>query len=344
MKRAIPFILALLLLLPACGQIAPEPETTIETTKEEEITTEIETTTEAPFVPIGGEGGEITWRTLDLNAAEGREAQQWLAEQYEERMENVENPQTQFPMGKDKVIAYKNDGIVLRDNKTGKETVLLETTYFGNATTPEEARLDEVFWKYPRFVQALDDRYFVCYWGGWEWSGETGVYDTKNMREIPIDWDKKYNYGDDHILRNRFSVPQIIGDALYLFDASHGEYDGPLHLMRVDLKALDSLNPGEALMAVDVLAEIGAADVNMMTDRLLSVDGRYFVTSDLAGLRVYDLPQKKLALELPVSISGFDEDESYWWPYTLIQRGAKLYWTNSWTGEAVKCLIEVILP
>ena len=337
MKRMLPFLLALLLLLPACGQIAPEPETAIETTTEEESTIEIETATEAPFVPTGGESGEITWRTVDITSDEGREAVQWLAQRHEEIMRGTPD---QFPMGKDKtIIAHNKDKIILRDNKTGKETVLLERTYIGDKTTPEEALLHEEAWKAPWFEQVLDDRYFVYCWVGWEWSGDVGVYDTKNMREIPVEWDKKYPPGYS------FNSPQIRGDTLYLFDATYGEYDGPLHLMRVDLKALDTLKPGEALMAEDIFAEIGAKDAEMMFYRLLTEDGRYLVTSEYrSGLRVYDLRQKKLVLELPVSISGFDENESYWWPDQIVLRGSKLYWTNDWTGTAVKYLAEITLP
>jgi len=340
MKRISVFILALLLLLPACGRIAPEPVIEITTTIKEELTTEAST-------EPGGESAEITWRTLDVNSAEGREAVQWLAEEHQQWEESWENPQTEFPMGNDKTIAYKgeyNRDIVLRDNKTGKETMLLETTYIGNATTPEEAAADEVFWKSPLFVQALDDRYFVYDWGGWEWRGDTGVYDTKNMRVIPIEWDKKYNE-DEHFWGTRFCDPQIFADALYLTDASHGPYYGPVHLMYVDLRALDAVKPGQSLIAVDILEGIpGVEDAQESNWHLVSQNERYFIIADTAVLRIYDLRQKKLALELPASISGFDENESYWWPDSVIQRGDRVYWTDDWTGEAVNSLAEITLP
>ena len=326
MKRIVPFILALLL-LSACGQIATEPETAIETTTEEEITTEIETTTEAPFVATGGESAEITWRTIDITSADGREIQKWLAEQYRELLN--ERP-TEFPMGKDKVIAYKNDGIILRDNKTGKETVLLETTYIGNATTPEEAAADEIAWKGPGFIQALDDRFFAYQWYGWEWAGQTGIYDTKNMRDIPIAFDKKYE-GNCW-----FYFLQICGDELYLIDSEYGPHCGPIHLMRADLKALDKLRPGKPLIAVDVLESIpGVKDVENMGARLVSEDGRYYILSDLAGLRVYDLLQKKLALELPASTFGPDAEI---WSCEIVPRDNRVYWVND------DYLAEITLP
>jgi len=336
MKRVALFLLACLLLFSACGQVKPEPTTETTTASTEETTTEA-------FVLDNGESGEITWRTLDLNSAEGREAQKWLAERWEERMSEAKS---EFPMGEGKTVVVRRgnsgDTLILR-NKTGKETVLLEKTYIGEATTPEEALIDEVAWKKPVFAQVLDDRYFVYYWVGWEWAGETGIYDTQNMRTIMIEWDEKYNRYDGD-WRFRFSGPQIIGDALYLSDASHGPYGGDIHLMRVDLKALNTAQDGEPLMAVDVLADIpGVQDVTDMNTRFVTKDERYFVLNDIAGLRVYDLQQKKLALQLPVSLSGFGEDESYWRPDQVILRGNKAYWTNGGDGTG-KYLAEITLP
>ena len=88
MKRIVLAALALALLLFACGRAEPEQPTT-EVTTEATVTTIEETTTE-PFVPTEGEANEITWRVLDVNAAEGREAVQWLAQRYEQRMESME--------------------------------------------------------------------------------------------------------------------------------------------------------------------------------------------------------------------------------------------------------------
>ena len=326
MKRTIPFLLALLLLLPACGQIAPEPETETEITTEE-ITTEIETTTEAPFVPTGGESAEITWRTLDVNSAEGREAVQWLAEQREEYMK--ERP-TEFPMGKDKTIRTSFDTIVLQDNKTGKETVLLEKEYLGDAATSEEALRDEVPWRYPRFVQALDERYFICDWAYWEGGGSVGVYDTKSMRMISI------KYGELQHADWYTGKQLIFADAFYLFEGTYGPWEGPLHLLRVDLKALNTLKPGEPLMAMDVLASIpGKKDANVTGYRIVTQDERYFIMADMDGLRVFDLQQKKLALELPASLFGPDAEI---WSCEIVPRDNRVYWVND------DYLAEITLP
>ena len=341
MKRIVITLLALLLVLSACGQAAPQPTT--------EITSEIQTenpATTVPFEPTSGESNEISWRTVDVNSAEGREITQWLAEQYQERVKEIEEYPTQFPMGEDKTLICRNkEKISLRDNKSGKETTLLELTYIGEETTPEAAALDEIAWKGPVLLDVIDERYFAYYWVGWEWAGETGVYDTKNMRSIPVKWDEKYNE-NKYSWRVRFFGWQVCEDALYLADGSHGEYSGMPHLMRVDLKALDSVKESEPLMATDVLEDIpGVEEVQLLGHYLLTDDERYYFLSDgRAGLYMFDLQQKELALRLPVSVSGFGEEESYWWPEYLVQRGGRVYWTNEWTGAAVKYLAEITLP
>ena len=342
MKRITIALLALVLVFSACGQIAPQPTTEITS----EITTEeysITTMTTAPIETTSGEIKELSWRVLDVSSAEGREAVQWLAQRYEE---NMSGGQDRFPMGEDKTLVCRNkEKISLKDNKTGEETTLLELTYIGKKTTPEEAALDEIAWKGPVLLDVIDERYFAYYWVGWEWGGETGVYDTKNMRSIPVKWDEKHNESE-YDWRYRFCGWQVSGDALFLADGSHGEYSGRPHLLRADLKALDGLKDGESLTATDVLADIpGVEDTELLEHYLLTDDGRYYFLSDgRAGLYAFDLQQKKLALQLPLSISGFVEDESYWRPASLAQHGGKVYWTNDHTGTVVKRLVEITLP
>ena len=316
MKRAIPLLLALLL-LSACGRAEPV------LIPDETLATEKETTTE-PFVPTEGEADGITWRTVDVNSAEGREAQKWLEGQWEEF---TGAGKTEFSMGKDKTILTRSDALILRDNKTGKDTTLLEKQYLGEETTPEEMR--EEAWRYPRFIQALDERYFVYCWGYWEGSGQAAVYDTKNMWTIPIE----YGEGD------WFTSQQLIfADALYLSQGTYGPYGGELHLMRVDLKTLDS----DSLMAVDVLADIpGVEDVMDMNSRFVTGDERYFVLNDIPGLRVYDLQQKKLLLQVPVSVFGPGAEQMAWGSEVVL-RDSKAYWVDRHSG--FNYLAEIILP
>jgi len=322
MKRIILLLLALLLLA-ACGQIAPEQPTT------KAAATIEETTTGAPFVPTEDENNEISWRTLDVNSAEGREINAWLAEQHEERMQ--ERP-TEFPMGKDKIIRTSSNKIILRDNKTGKDTVLLEKQYMGEETTPEEMR--EEAWRYPRFAQALDERYFVHCWGYWEGSGQPAVYDTKTMRVVPIE----YGDGDWYT-----SQQLIFADALYLLEGTYDPWAGPLRLMRVDLKALDKLKDNESLKAVDMLADIqNVKDANDANYCIVTLDERFFIMNDMDGLRVYDLAQKKLLLELPNSVFGPDMEDAVWWRSEVALRDNRAYWFDRQGGYAY--LAEIKLP
>ncbi|MCL2300901.1 MAG: hypothetical protein FWC27_12235 [Firmicutes bacterium] len=335
MKRVPLFLLAVLLLLSACGQIAPEPasETTAEITAEIETTTETETTIEE-------ESAEITWRIVDVNSEEGRETQKWLEDQYNQLIDGVQEPRTEFPMGKDKTIRTSSGKITLRDSKTGKDTTLLEKEYMGEETDPEKALLDEVPWRYPRLIETLDERYFVYCWGYWEGNGQPAVYDTKNMRTVSI----AYGKGDWYTGKKL-----IFADALYLTEGTYGPWEGPLRLMRVDLKALDKLKDGESLSAVDVMAEIpGEKDVNNRNYSIVTQDQRYFIMNDFDGLRVYDLRQKKLALDWPVTNFGPGAEEEFSGSSFLLLHGNKMYWTErAYQTDLAgygKYLAEITLP
>jgi len=312
MKRIALLLLAWGLLLSACGRIASETETTA--------------------APYTGESDGVRWRILDVNSDEGREAVQWLSDEWEQQQKGWD---TQFPMGEDKTLVTRSDGLVLRDNKTGRETTLLKKVYLGEEATPEEALMREEAWKYPRFIQALDERYFVYCWGYWEGSGEPGVYDTKNMRTIAIAYDAEY------MDRNWFTGQQLIfADAIYLSEGSYGPYGGPLHLMRVDLTTLEGLREDEPLMAFDVLAEIPGDDVTEMNSRFVTPDERYFILNDIDGVRVYDLLKNSL-VHLPVA--GFGSGaERMAWGSDLVQRGNLVYWTDRHGGY--NYLAEITLP
>ena len=332
MKRFAVLLLSLFL-LSACGQIAPEPETEAPT---EIITTaEAETTIEATFAPISGQRNMVKWRTLDVNSDEGREATQWLANQWKKTMRGSQSDQS---MGKDKKIVTEDGNLVLRENAAGKKTVLLEKTYLGEATTPEEASLHEEAWKYPSIIQALDDRYFVYCWSYWEGSGQPGVYDTKNLRAIPIEYDAEYMDGD-WVAKSQM----IFADALYLSEGSYDPHCGPLRLMRVDLNALPALQDGEGLPAVNVLEDIpGVEDVQDMNSRFVTRDERWFLLNDMAGVRVYDLRHKKLALRLPASVFG-PGVERMDCSSVLVPRDNRVYWTD-YNGAVGSYLAEITLP
>jgi len=343
MKRVIPFLLALLL-LSTCGQAVPEP--TAEVPTEIESTTESITTTEeteASFVSANGESSGVTWRMLDVGSGEGKELQKWLEEQWEKSTQPKEAP-TEFPMGKDKTIITRFDRVILRENKTRKDTVLLEKQYLGEEATPEEALLREEAWRYPRLIQALDERYFIYDWAYWEGGGYPGVYDTQTMRTIPIEYGDKLRHGDWYT-----SKELIFADVLYLLEGTYSPWEGPLRLMRANLKALDALNDGDALMAADVLKDIpGVEDAFIANYRFVTEDERYFIMNDFNGLRVYDLKKKQVALQLSASVFGPGAEEAFQGRDHLTLDGDKLYWTDrpyrtDLAGYS-KYLAEITLP
>lgn len=191
MKKLIVLLLACLLLLAACGRTEPELEATAPTTTEIEITTEVETTAEAPttvFVSMSDEENGVSWRTLDLEDEANAETRKWLEEwRAQWDFESRKRDGAEVTMSKDKTIVrrgtYQTGQLVLRNNASGKETVLLEDEYYGESDTPQQ---DEMRWQSPICLEAIDERFFVFYWAGWSWSCGTSVYDTKEMREIPI--------------------------------------------------------------------------------------------------------------------------------------------------------------
>ena len=339
MKR-IPILLLACLLLSACGRGAREstPETSIES----EATTEAMILTEHPFEPAEGENNGVTWRTLDVNAAEGLQARAWLADQHEQWVAGMNELQNEFPMGT-KTLVREGETLVLRDS-AGKETVLFKRTYIGEADTTEEALLDETAWKIPILAQVLDGRYFVYYWMGWEWTGDTAIYDTRNMRSIPIAWDEKYRLKDGS-WRYAFSGPQVCGEGLYLVDSSYGPYSGALHLLRADLAALEELKSGQPLPTVDMLAGTfgGVKDADNANYRVVTPDERYFIMNDAAGLRIYDLQQKRRLLLLTPAELGTGAEEAFAYEGEIALRGNLVYWTDRTAGNG-KYLVEITLP
>jgi len=324
MKRLLPLLLALLLLLAACERAVPAEETTAETSIEitttEEPTTEETTTTRAAV-------GEVAWRLL-----ENTEAKKWIDKW------NPEQPlQDEYPMGKNKTILRKEDEgeIVLRDNATGKETPLLKNTYTGDEEVPPEDTWRG--WKGPKFIEILDERYFLVHWVAYESVAGISIYDTQELRDIPVSWDEKYESG----WPCWFWYHALIDDDLYLRDTAYGEYDGPLHLMRVDLTQLDSLKRGEAIKAVNLLADIPHEPAYMVNDYKLTQNGRYFAVTDYDGLYIFDVLSKALLTYLPKIRLGVKIDKSeMFMAFRLIamRDDHTLYWFDD------NNLVEIILP
>ena len=311
MKRVALLLLAALALLSACGPV-PAAETTAETAIETETFTEAETTT--AFIPQSGESNGVKWRMLDLEDEANAELKEELLRRESERV------QKEFQMG-DKKIAGTVDTkhpkyqLTMVDGN-GEETLLLESTYLDEAATPEEASLNELSWKHPDFRQALDDRYFLFAWDGWEWICGYGIYDTKEMREIPIECYAEM-FANDGILYS------------YNPGDDGGKYIGSLHLLKYDWR---SIVRGEPLESTDLLAGFSGADVEGYFYFFLTKDARYYLAIEREELRVYDLAAKKLDI---VSIPPLDS------AYLFLEWNGKVYWIG-YTGHYYA--IEITLP
>ena len=182
MKLQRVFVLGLataLILLSGCGAkqrfdiVDPTTtEATTITTAEITTTEAPTTTTEAPTAPpTTAPGFELHQRVLDLDDKANAELKSRLEEF------GAENRKSEYPMGNGKTVVGNYDGLFLRDDKTGKETLLLEAKW----DDPSEEHNES-----PYVERQLDDRYFIYIIQGWEWHAGAGIYDTKRMKAIPI--------------------------------------------------------------------------------------------------------------------------------------------------------------
>jgi len=272
MKRIAILLLALCLLLPACGRLVPDPvpETT---------------TTETPAIqpPIT----ELSWRVISTDAAMKADIAAW----------RDEDPyalyrQDELKISEDKMVIMKikmnqdqddrvSSTILLRNEADGSETVLLEhpSGY-------------ERFRTYPNLGYVLDKRYFVIHWNYYEGSAGCSVYDLQEKRNIPI----QFPAGS---LGPRF-LAYIDGYLYFEHSAYSYEPGDPLHITRV---ALDALLADNNLPAADVIVD---TQVGRTGHAMLSPGGRYLAAvaspqeaEPVDTLLVYDLAQQERVLHLP---------------------------------------------
>ena len=281
--------IVVLLVLPACGEVQAEPETSIITTTEavtvttaatEEITEE-ETTTRAAVI-----GGDISWRILDLEDKANADIKTWTDDWLDKReASHLEDRPSEYPMGNGKTLItdytppYR---ILLRDDKTGTETLLLKGK--------EELYYEELdYFPVPILQHVLDERFILVIWSAYESFGEYEIFDTQEMKSIPMDV---------------FAVPcMITDDTLYMHNARDYDepVDGEVFLLVYDLNAL---RHGGTLSAVNLLADIPHEEAGDLLAFELTKDERYFIATDWYGVYVFDIKEKTLPLYLPKTSLG----------------------------------------
>jgi len=291
MKRIAVLALALLV-LPACGRVGSVSETTAETTtvitttSAIETTTQEETTTEAPFVPSNGESNGVKWRTLDLYDEANAEVKAWLEGRYARSDKNSEYKlsDTKTLIEREQHEHGPND-IWLRDNATGKETLLIQG---------DDGSENELAWYCPFVCEVLDERYFLYDASGYEWPRGCGIYDTQRLLAIPVQQPTNTEYVG---IRN---------NAIYLSDFIYGTANGQMHIYAVPLENLDtvkSLASGENLLEGIPEADMGST---YYFNQTVSPDAQYLTVMEEKALRIFNLRAHAYLCRVPIEISNHD--------------------------------------
>jgi predicted small lipoprotein YifL len=267
-------LLALLALLAGCGALEPA-----EATEAEPVgTTATEPTTEAP-------PAQVAFRMLDLNDPANqrqREAYGRMQEErdgdtfkeWEYRMSGTKVLKTRYPEG----AAYME--IVLLD--TGRETVLMKGNGLHDSENYEQPWVDKV----------IDERYFSYCTSCWEWQGESGIYDTQEMKAYPA----RCGEGE---------WPRFVGaygGSLYYVHSSEADYSGPQALWRGDItmKKDGALYPVNLLEGTDIRVED-------QHQGCVSPDGKYYIVRGIDEIAVIDIARKKEISRVgePYMVNGY---------------------------------------
>ena len=348
MKLQRVFVLGLaaaLILLSGCGAAQKDADTTATasptaatTTATVEIITEAtteESTTEKPTEPLRSAGAEPSLRTLDLDDKANAAVKSRL-----EELEAEKRP-SEYSMGNGKTVVEKETGIFLHDDKTKKETVLLESKRDG----PNEEWIET-----PYILQKLDDRYFVYALQGWEWQAGAGIYDIVRMKAIPIEAPQGKSYMDS------YHYQTICGDTLFLHGPVYNTSElGPLEVYTVDLSKLDkaeTLTPGE-----DLLKDVPEAKFEELNDECFgsafSPDGRYCAVQaeqynrDPHGngiIAVFDLHQKSFVFQMEKQASMKDYQHMAFDDNNTLYVYGKTYDDAAQQWEFAREVLEIKLP
>jgi len=293
MKRCTALLLTITLLLAGCGSAAPEEKVT---TAHSTTTATSETTTQTTAPPPKPKPepmiDEVAWRVIETDASMQERMQAWT----EEDFYNV-GPE-ELALSDTKTVTKKREEtggsvtpqLFLREN--GSETLLWESEY----------SLDSDMGKSPILSCAMDERYVLIGWQGYEWMSGHSIFDTREKKEIPI------------------SVPTtFLGyvDGYLYFTASGGQEIERLKLVRAKWR-------NGKLQTEDLLAGLPGTEMPdgaLMGFGMLSPDGRYFT----AESAVFDLRQRKCVFQLDDFYDSFNfphfEDEHTLYFYTTSAPG-----------------------
>lgn len=306
MKRIISIICAAVLLaaLWACGAeepVAPTtiavPETTVAETTTEEPTTEEPTTEEITTAKsmsellssatVVKETDRVVVRLLNLSTKESQALKEQLnlnvmREEWKSFAWNEDNLRIsdtkRLVTRHEEDVATSFSEIVLLDERSGKESVLLQNSSSGNSGACYTVS------------SVINERYFSYLIGGYGWYGESGIYDLKEMKNYPT----KFN-GDGY----EYFIGAANGTLFYWEENSDEWVDGRF-LWKTDITMLDKegfLQTVEILQGID----LGAKDLHGCD---ISRDGKYYVMSNGSEVVIVDIEKREVFYRMDIQDTG----------------------------------------
>jgi len=292
--------LVLLALLAGCGA-AEEPETQLATT--EELTTVVETTTEAPPRELAhGSENSVTWRELDLEDEANADALAWV-EDWLEAWGPPPYP-LEHRLSDTMVLVEEERDLPDSHDGTARDIFLL------NKTTGERTLLLEGVGGFDPFVvNVISERHFL-YQGD-----DVFVYDLKRGISIPVKAPNPYAV---------LSFAGVFNNEYYFIDSDIEMQFAQLHVFSVELDNLDTAT--NISLTENLLAGIPDLDANQTFYRRsqLSPDARYLVVEEYTGnaLYIFDLQQQAFVRRIEVGV---------WW--RTVFRDKRTMYAFNWRGR-----------
>jgi len=277
MRRVISIFAAALMLaaLWACGG-GEEPVSTFSTATQDILTTEESMTESLPPVTVIDETDQIVVRLFSPDSKEIlplRELRQKIMVEewktFDEDEANLRLSDTRrlcvrvMEDFKDKDelwrLQYAYKEIVLIDESTGKETVLLQ----GNGKSGYFER------KEPYVASIIDERYFIYL----VTSQESGIYDLEKMKRYPT--------------KRTGDIFGTVNGSLYYWDVTGECFDGHC-LWKTDISMLDEDN---LLQVINVLEGLDFG-IDLLYQAEISPDEKYYVLRGIWEIAIIDLEKR----------------------------------------------------